>query len=733
MNKYAITLLTFLYAFSCYGQSFEVSGYVKTTGEAIPGVSVLIKETGQGSATDINGFFKIEDIQKSQVSLQLSAIGFKTLILKRNISLEGSKIGQIELKADFMALDEVVVRSGTLKEVSKLESPVPVEVFRPAFFRKNPTPNIFDALQNVNGVRPQLNCNVCNTGDIHINGLEGPYTMVLLDGMPIVSGLSTVYGLSGIPNSLVEQVEIVKGPASSLYGSEAVGGLINIITKNPSKAPKFSADAFGTTWGEYNVDLGTKFNAGEKAHSLLGINYFNFDQVIDKNNDNFTDLTLQHRISVFNKWQFDRSENRLFSMAARYYYEDRWGGETDWTPEFRGGNQIYGESIFTERKELIATYQLPTTKKLLFNASFNTHDQNSVYGDVLFNAQQNIGFAQLVWDEEIGNHSLLTGATYRYTYYDDDTPATLNANHVHLPGFFVQDEWSVNKKFKALTGLRYDYDHRHGNIWSPRIALKWSPNNQNILRLNMGTGFRVVNVFTEDHAALSGARDVIIAEELKPERTINTNLNYVKQIPIDMGFINLDVSAWYTYFNNKIIPDYETNTNQIIYDNLSGHAVSKGVSLNADATFIFPLKIMAGISFMDVSTFDENEFGEEVKERQLLTEQVTGTWSISYSFDRIGLSLDYTGNIYGPMRLPIVENDPRPDNSPWWSLQNIQVTKKIKSGLHMYGGVKNLLDFTPPDNSILGADDPFGDQFDPTYVYAPFQGTRGFIGLRYNL
>ncbi|MBC8643502.1 TonB-dependent receptor plug domain-containing protein [Flavobacterium lindanitolerans] len=107
-------------------------------------------------------------------------------------------------------------------------------------------------MQNVNGVRPQLNCNICNTGDIHINGLEGPYTLVLIDGMPIVSGLSTVYGLSGIPNSLLERIEIVKGPASSLYGSEAVGGLINIITKNPSNAPRFSIDGFSNSWGEVN-------------------------------------------------------------------------------------------------------------------------------------------------------------------------------------------------------------------------------------------------------------------------------------------------------------------------------------------------------------------------------------------------------------------------------------------------------------------------------------------------
>src|SRR5690606_13337711 len=129
------------------------------------------------------------------------------------------------------SIDEVVI-STTMKVVKRLESPIPVDVYSPASFRKNPSPNIFHALQKVNGVRPPLNCNICSTGDIHINGLEGPYTMVLIDGMPIVSGLATVYGLSGIPQSLIDRVEIVKGPASTLYGSEAVGGLINVITKD---------------------------------------------------------------------------------------------------------------------------------------------------------------------------------------------------------------------------------------------------------------------------------------------------------------------------------------------------------------------------------------------------------------------------------------------------------------------------------------------------------------------
>jgi outer membrane receptor for ferrienterochelin and colicins len=169
-----------------------------------------------------------------------------------------------------------VVITGTIKPISKSKSPVNVEIYSQKFFQKNPTPSIFEAIAMVNGVKPQLNCSVCNTGDIHINGLEGPYTMILIDGMPIVSSLSTVYGLSGIPNSLVDRIEVVKGPASSIYGSEAMGGVINIITKNALTAPKLSVDLMTTTWSENNLDLSTKFNLGKNVASLLSLNYFNY-------------------------------------------------------------------------------------------------------------------------------------------------------------------------------------------------------------------------------------------------------------------------------------------------------------------------------------------------------------------------------------------------------------------------------------------------------------------------
>lgn len=640
---------------------------------------------------------------------------------------------------------EDVVITGTMKAVSRLESPVPVEVYTPTFFRKNPTPSIFDALQTVNGVRPQLNCNICNTGDIHINGLEGPYTMVLIDGMPIVSSLGTVYGLSGIPNSLVERIEVVKGPASSLYGSEAVGGLINIITKKPQNAPLVSADLFSTTWGEYNVDLGFKFNAGKKASVLTGINYFNFQNRVDNNHDNFTDVTLQNRISIFQKWNFERKENRLFTLAARYMYEDRWGGDMRWDKSYRGGDEIYGESIYTNRAEIIGNYQLPVSEKMFFGFSFINHDQDSRYGDVSYIANQKIAFGQLTWDKKIGRHDLLAGTALRYTYYDDNTPATAYSNgqnepeNTWLPGVFIQDEIALAEKHKLLLGFRYDHNNIHGNIFTPRVAYKWAINKNDIIRLNAGTGYRVVNLFTEDHAALTGARNVIILSDLKPEKSYNANLNFIKKFYLNSGsFIGLDATAFYTYFTNRIVPDYDTNPNEILYDNLDGHAVSKGISLNADLTFSNGLKFILGGTLME-NTLTENG----ITEQQMLTEKFTGTWAVSYKIKPWHLSIDYTGNVYSPMRLPLLSDlDPRPGMSPWWSIQNIQFTYSGVRNFEFYAGVKNLLNWTPAKGTpflISRSNDPFGEptadnplNFDTSYVYAPNQGIRGFLGVRFN-
>lgn len=735
-----------------------VNGRITAIGKGLPVAQATIRVPGSphGTVSRTDGSFSLQ-VADSSRELLVTAVGYAD----QKIPIDTTVL-QVVLLPAATAMEEVVV-TGTMRTVLRSASPVPVEVYTPQFFRKNPTPSIFEALQLVNGVRPQLNCNVCNTGDIHINGLEGPYTMVLIDGMPIISSLASVYGLQGIPNALVERIEIVKGPASSLYGSEAIGGLVNIITRQPQKAPVLSLEYTASSWREHNLDAGLSVKTGPKSNSLLGINYFNFTHRYDKNQDNFTDVTLQNRIALFGKTTWTRNEQRSAALAVRWIKEDRFGGEMQWLRKFRGGDSVYGEQINTNRLELIGNYQLPVNEKLVFSFSANSHSQRSAYGNTLFNADQRIAFGQLTWEKAAGKrHQFLSGLVGRYSWYDDNTPATggpggpYNApDEVFIPGVFVQDEMNLGRSHLLLAGLRYDYNRNHGNIFTPRLAWKWTFSEKDNLRVNAGSGFRVVNLFTEDHAALTGAREVVIQGKLKPERSYNANLNYTRKIIAGSSFINLEVTAWYTYFSNRILPDYLTDPDKIIYHNIDGYAQSYGTSLNLEAATTGGLRLTAGLTLQEVSATQRNKTGGFETARQLLTERWSGTWTVSYNFGKSGWSADYTGNIYGPMLLPLVSSlDPRKPESPVWSIQNLQVSKKMKHGIDFFMGVKNLLNFTPTrDNAfiIARAHDPFDKNvqrdadgqvmatagnpyaltFDPNYVYAPNQGRKLFAGIRY--
>jgi outer membrane receptor for ferrienterochelin and colicins len=759
MARFIFFIFFIFCSYFANSQQFILSGNIVPT-NSVNSATVQLINLKKTLLVDSLGNFSFTDVPLGTHYLKISLLGYNTYTSKIELKSD-SVLATIELKSLDEKLNDVVI-TGTHKEVRRLESPVPVEIYTAKFFQKNPTVSIFEALQNVNGVRPQLNCNICSTGDIHINGLEGPYTMVLIDGMPIVSSLSTVYGLSGIPNALVDRIEVVKGPASSLYGSEAVGGLINIITKKIDSSPSFSADFMATDYKELNTDIGFKINLNPKTSVLTGLSYFKFGNKVDHNHDGFTDVTLQDRISIFQKWSLERKNKRLFSIAARFLYEDRCGGEMNWNKSFRGGYEVYGESIYTKRVELIGNYQLPIQEKVFLAFSLTNHNQDSRYGATSYIANQKIAFSQLTWDKKLGNNDLLFGAAFRYTYYDDNTPATFSANLNHpenipekvfLPGFFAQNELKINKSHSLLLGARYDYNSVHRHIFTPRLAYKWSINDHNIIRLNVGTGFRVVNIFTEDHAALTGAREVVINNDLKPERTYNVNLNFLKKIYLSNdAFIGLDFSAFYTYFNNRIIGDYDSHPNQIRYDNLDGYAVSKGLTANMDIAFSMGLKLTLGASYQDVGSVENG-----IKQQQILTEKFSGTWTVSYKIDKLNLGIDYTGNIYSKMRLPLLGDlDPRNKFSPIWSIQNIQLVFSGFKNVEIYGGVKNLLNFTPNKRApfiiarsndpfdkkvqynsngevLATADNPYALTFDPSYIYAPNQGIRGFVGVRLNI
>lgn len=702
------------------------------------GATIYNSSNSKIGITNEMGVFSVESV-KGENKLFISYVGYTSKIITLESTGDSINMGSIVLEND--SLDEIVI-SGTLRQVSKLKSAVPIELYTANFFKATPKASFFEAIEGINGVRPQLNCNICNTGDIHINGQEGANTMVLIDGLPLVSGLSTVYGLSGIPQSLIKQVEVIKGPASTLYGSEAIGGVINLITKSPETVHPFNLDTFISSWGELNIDLGAKYTL-KNSQGLIGINYFNYSNPIDANEDGFTDLTLQHRISIFNKISTKKN-----SVAFRYFYEDRWGGEMNWNSDFRGGDEVYGESIYTSRIEIFGRYD--HSENLFLQYSLNNHDQNSVYGTTSYNAIQTIGFVQGVFSKKVKNHDVLLGATYRHTIYDDNTPATVERDKTALPGLFAQDQWTLSEYKTLLSGIRYDKNSIYGDIWTPRLNFKWaSKDESSILRLGFGTGYRVVNVFTEDHAALTGAREVVFTEAILPEKSWNTTINWNKKLYTKYGAIlDLDFSVFKTAFSNRILPDYETNPNQIIYGNLDGKAITQGATVTINGMFANGLKINMGATFIDSKIINNNQ-----TEYPFLTEKFSGNYQLNYTLYNPKITIDISGTVIGPMKLPLLgELDTRAPYSPIINIVNLQATYAIKT-IEVYAGIKNILDFKPASNSIARAFDPFDSgvefgangqviatpnnpnalSFDPSYVYYSNQGINGFLGIRYHI
>ncbi len=713
--------------------AFLIKGNIKSEGEPVSFAHVYVKETKMGVSADAFGSFSIEVANPGTYTIMFSAVGYK---LNKQIVEVGPKIDNSNLKMEMNRseemIDEVVV-TGTMKETFLKDSPIKVEVLSPRFLEKSPVNNVVEALQTVNGVQEQVNCAVCGTNDIQINGMDGPYTLVLIDGMPIVSALASVYGFNGIPNSLIERIEIIKGPASSLYGSEAVGGVINIITKDPDHVSNLFFNTFLSSHQEFNLDVGTSVKLGKKVTGLISSNYYQNQLRIDDNGDNFTDIPLNRRLSVFSKIRFQRAKQRKSSLALRFYTEDRFGGELQWQPSNLGGTEVYGENIKTNRAEVLGTYQLPLKENIRIDYSANYHDQFSYYGDTHYDAEQAIGFANFIWDKAKEKHNWLLGGTLRHQYYDDNSVATPSAEHRFIPGLFVQDEYKFSKTQSLLLGGRVDHHRNYGLVPAPRVAYKVKPGEWTTVRLNAGRGFRLVNLFTEDHAALTGARNVMISNELKPEQSYNANLNlnHVYVLGNSMGTFDMDL--FYTYFTNKIIPDYDTDPNLIIYDNLEGNAVVRGMSASIDQNVGNNLKLKVGATYQDVYEYVQMENGALDRTYQLFVPKLSLTFANSYTWKKRNVTFDWIGRVVGPQQLPEFDEPfRRPTTSPWFTIQNFQITKKFENkGLQIYGAVRNIFNYTQP-SPLIAPEAPFGDAFDTSYAYGPLQTRRFVIGIRYS-
>lgn len=735
MRKLFLSFLFFLNTLPFLGaqDGTKIMGRVvdERSGEGIPYVNISFRGTQKGVSSDEQGYFRIEEVKAGEYHIVVSTVGYEKMVQELELS-DGEEVeSKVQLRPKVHEEGEVVV-TANMKAESRTDASVNVSTLDRKDLNFGGADPMIDGLEQMNGVREQVVCGVCGTNGIRVNGMESPYTLMMLDGMPSIGSLGAVYGLDGIPSSLVERIEVTKGPASTLYGPRAVAGVVNVMTRDPSDMPRVELKADHNTHGQtqaqatFRPDLGS-----DSLHTFFSVDHSRSDRRVDENGDGFTDFPLEDRLSLFNKWSWTGAKGGKGGVALRHYREERFGGVMDWQPDDKGTEKAYGESIETRRTELLGNFEPGVEANLRMGFSVSDHFQDSYYGTEHYKGKQRTGFAYTTWRKEFGDHEFLSGMNLRYRSYQDNTPVSANDERL-IPGLFVQDEWELDS-FHTITGaFRVDRHGKHGTIFTPRLHFKKELSERTTLRLNSGSGFREVDVFTEDHAALTGSRQLVLEEELRPERSWNVSSNLSRSHHAFGGVGSMDFDLFYTRFSNKIVPDLNSDPDAIIYRNLQGHGVSCGVALSLAHRFHFPLKLEMGGTYQDVYLVRQGE-GREEKVRELYSPRFTGNFSVKGTIPGIELECQWKGNVIGPQRLPEYPAPyRRPVNSPWYSLHHLHFKRAIGKGWGIYAGVKNLFDRTQ-SSSLIAPERPFSSEFDTEYVYAPIQGRRIYFGMEWRM
>jgi outer membrane receptor for ferrienterochelin and colicins len=648
---------------------------------------------------------------------------------------------------DTLNLKEVVV-TGTLKELRREDFAVPVEIYTSEYFQTNNVFNLQDAVRFISGLQANIDGAVDGAADIEINGLEGTYCLVLLDGAPITGGTGNLYGLMGIPMSMIERIEVVKGPASTLYGTEALAGVINIITVNPERTSKIFVDSRITSYLETALDATTSFKEGN-AHGLLGVSYFGMNKKWDINKDRFTDIPLQNRLAFINKWTFRNKVQKQSSVLARYIWENRIGGEMTYHSGWRGSDSIYGESIKTNRLEMVGNFLLPIEKvNVSVMCGFSHHHADAAYGTNLFQHKEQNGYIQLIYDNKISKKSdFMVGIAYRFNRYDDNLLTTadtanaklLNAPIVnHYPAIFLQDMIHVNENHEILAGFRLEYNTQFtGVAFAPRFDYKWmSSNKKNELRLGISSGYRTPNAFIDNKYTFTSGRKIVLDENLKTETCYGFHTDYIRKFQTDNYHFFWQSRLFFNFLFNMVEFEINYAQNTISYRNEDNYGLNGGLNSMIELYFQKPVKFHVGVNVLGNFELEKDEENGFDWERLINSPILNAVFGLQYQFRKAGVNIDWSGYLNSPMRMSVQENDPRGEYSPWYTIQNIQCTKRFKKSWELFFGVQNIFDVRPPE-PILRPFDPFnknvsadGLVFDATYNYAPNQGVRGFIGFR---
>jgi outer membrane receptor for ferrienterochelin and colicins len=718
-----------------------VSGRVTNTrNQPLSGASVFWLNNKKGIATKADGRFLMNK-QAADNILVASYSGYISDTI--NVTNNDSVLFVLKEKNN---LEEAVVtaeKSGTLLSN---RSAIKTEILTSVELKKSACCDLAGCFETQSSVQPQTTNIITNAKELRILGLSGVYNQVLVDGFPMIQGLSFTYGISGIPGTLVDNIYISKGANSVLQGHESISGQINVETKKPNTTEKLFANIYLNSFLEKHLNLSTNFKTG-KWHGYLAVHTVQPAAKTDKDKDYFLDLPLLTRYMVMNKWKIGKEKDWGWSseIAVRFLNENRIGGQTFFKPaEHKGSPTIYGNTVNLNQPEMWAktSYRFNDMYRITLYTSGFHQNQQSYFGSLSYNAKQTNAFVNLQYElTKTENNSLKTGVSFKSLHLDETivfTDNSINRNYngkynrnEKIAGLFAENTHIfLNGKLTWIAGIRADHHNQFGWNITPRTLLKYDPTTKLTIRANIGTGWRTVNLFSENIGLLASSRNIVFLEPLKPEKALNSGINITQKFETEhiSGYLSMDY--YRTSFQNQVFPDYDTDPTKAFIKNHTGKSISNGFQTDFFIKFLKQYEFKAGYNFLDV--YRVNIEGKEAlpfnPRHKILT---------TFSYKPVSNKFHADMNIhwYGKQRLPNTKLNPpayqRPDYSQPYTTVNGQFTYLFKK-IEVYAGCENVFNFRQ-NQPIISWQNPFSAYFDISSVWGPTRGREFYMGVRWAL
>lgn len=745
-----------------------ITGHVVAHGEHIPFVNIYIENTNYGTTTDATGHYMMIDLPEGEFTLVAKMIGYKTE--KRPITLKAGETIEIkfELEEEVMKVDEVVI-TGTKTFKRQTESAVIVNVVDSRTIKNIAAQTVSETLNFQPGLRMEVDCQTCNYSQLRMNGLGGAYSQILVNSRAVFSPLTGLYGLEQLPSEMVERIEVVRGGASALYGSSAIGGTVNIITRMPQRN-SYEITSNNTVIGDGSTDFnlnGTLTALSQKRNAGVAL-YTSHRQrdAYDHNGDRFSELpSLTNNSFGLNSF-FRLDEKQKLEANLSSMHEYRYGGEMTDGPAYlarqseeRAHDVLMGgvdyELTSEEGDRTLALYTAGQyTKRKHFTGiapdegpDLQDYNNDPPYGNSKnYTLQMGAQLNQTVQDFIRGTNTFTFGAEYVVDDVFDEIESyeyLIDQNSRNL-GAFVQSDWMLSRKVTLLTGVRADkHNFVDALIVNPRISFLYKPGINGQFRLSWSTGFRAPQAFDADmHIAFAGGgiQTIQLSEDLKEERSQSWSTSFNWDRPTEKHIYGFTLEGFYTRLKDAFIQEEIGTTekgNSILEKRNGGASNVYGATIEARLNYNRKLQVETGVTLQKSIYENPVVWSEELPGTKdyLRTPESYGYYTLTWTpGDRFSTTLSgiYTGSMlvphYGAAEDPGTPEQDILFKSPEFLETNLKLAytfelQRLDSSIELFGGINNMLnqyqdDFDSEKNRDSG------------YVYGPARPRTFFIGLR---